>query len=222
MHRVSDWGMAEQFTVHEVQRKGMATSEVFRPTSLHDALVVLAADISRRAIAGGTDLLLEFARSESAGPVAVVDLTSIDNFSEIAETESSLRLGGGVTHSQVVDDERFARLALPLAQACLEVGSPQLRNRATIAGNLATASPANDTISALMALDATVELASLDEQGSMTTRVVPVSDFFTGFRQTVLAAGELIAAINVPKLSADRRGLWFKVGLRKNLSLIHI
>ena len=192
--------------------------------------MALAAEPSRRPVAGGTDLLLEFARSAQADSATVVDLTSINGFAMITESADSLRLGGGVTHSQVVDDARCVGSALPLAQACLEVGSPQLRNRATVAGNLVTASPANDTISALMALDARLELASLDAAASMTTRVVPVAEFFTGFRETVLRPGELIAAIDVPKLGVERRGLWFKVGLRKNqaisvvhgLSLIHI
>lgn len=215
--------MSEGFSVHEVQRSGRAISEVVRPATLHDALVALAAEPSRRPIAGGTDLLLEFARNEQADSATVVDLTSINGFAMITESADSLRLGGGVTHSQVVDDARCVGSALPLAQACLEVGSPQLRNRATVAGNLVTASPANDTISALMALDASLELASLDADGSMTTRTVPVAEFFTGFRETVLRPGELIAAIDVPKLGVERRGLWFKVGLRKNqaISVVH-
>ena len=215
--------MSEGFSVHEVQRSGRAISEVVRPVTLHDALAVLAAEPSRRPVAGGTDLLLEFARSEEAGSATVVDLTAIDGFATISESADSLRLGGGVTHSQVVDDARCVGSALPLAQACLEVGSPQLRNRATVAGNLVTASPANDAISALMALDARLELASLDAAASMTTRVVPVAEFFTGFRETVLRPGELIAAIDVPKLGVERRGLWFKVGLRKNqaISVVH-
>lgn len=215
--------MAEKFSVHDVQRNGRRISEVIRPATLHDALVALGVNPSHRAIAGGTDLLLDFARSGEVEPVGVVDLVSIDGFAAISESEDSLRLGGGVTHSQVVDDPRFARFALPLAQACVEVGSPQLRNRATISGNLVTASPANDTISALMALDAQLELVSLDDAGDLSTRVVPVAEFFAGFRETVLRPGELIAAIQVPKLAAGRRGLWFKVGLRKNqaISVVH-
>ena len=69
--------MSEGFSVHEVQRSGRAISEVVRPVTLHDALVALAADPSRRPIAGGTDLLLEFARSEQADSATVVDLTSV-------------------------------------------------------------------------------------------------------------------------------------------------
>ena len=211
-----------QFSLHEVQRSGRSIREVLRPATLHDALAALA-DPTRRPIAGGTDLLLELARSEGTESATLVDLTTIDGFAVVTETNDALRLGGGVTHSQVADDPRFARSALPLAQACLEIGSPQLRNRATVAGNLVTASPANDTISALMALDATLELVSLDSFGEVASRTVPVADFFTGFRQTALESGELISAIDVPTLSAQQRGLWFKVGLRKNqaISVVH-
>jgi len=215
--------MSETFAPHEVQRSGTTVAEVLRPASLADALDLINEDPTRRLIAGGTDLLLEFARSHDLGPQTIVDLTGIDGFAEIAETDEHLVLAGGVTHAQVVADQRIVTSALPLAQACLEVGSPQWRNRATIAGNLATASPANDTISALMALDAQVVLASLDSDGAIAERTVSVADFFTGFRQTQLRPNELIREIRVPKLTSERRGMWFKVGLRKNqaISVVH-
>ena len=176
-----------------------------------------------RPLAGGTDLLLELARSGRTEPQAVVDLTGISELSEVTDDGLVLRIGSGVTHAQVVADPRFVNSALPLAQACLEVGSPQLRNRATIAGNLASASPANDTISALMALGAIAELVSLGSDETVRTRMVPVDQFFSGFRQTVLAPGELIAALHVPKLGDHERGMWMKVGLRKNqaISVVH-
>lgn len=215
--------MVNDFVVHDVQRSGRRIGAVTRPTSVRAALTALHDDPTARPLAGGTDLLVEFARSQNTESATVIDLTSITDFAAITETDTSLRLSGGVTHSQVVADVRFSRLALPLAQACVEIGSPQLRNRATIAGNLVTASPANDTISALMALGANLELASLDDAGELITRTVPVADFFTGFRETVLQQGELITAIDVPKLNGDHRGIWFKVGLRKNqaISVVH-
>lgn len=173
-------------------------------------------------MAGGTDLLLDLHRGGPGESVTIVDLSAIEGFRSITETEDTWVLAGGVTHSQVVMHTGLKSSALPLAQACLEVGSPQLRNRATVAGNLVTASPANDTISALMALGAQVELSSLVE-GIVVTRVVAVADFFTGFRSTVLAPGELITAVRVPKLAADERGIWVKLGLRRAqaISVVH-
>ena len=101
-----------------------------------------------------------------------------------------VELGPLVTHGAVVGHDRLRAAALPLAQACLEVGGPPLRNRATVAGNLVTASPANDTISALMALGTELTLASVRGE-----RTVAVSDFFTGYRATVLEPDELITKI---------------------------
>ena len=152
----------------------------------------------------------------------VVDLTAIADFDAIEEVDEELLLSGGVRHGQVVADERFIRYATPLAQACLEIGSPQLRNRATIAGNLATASPANDSLSALLVLRAEVELSSWDGS-TVQTRRVAVADFFTGFRATVLEPHELITRIIVPKLRPDQRGLWVKLGNRRAqaISVIH-
>jgi len=209
-------------TLHEVQQAGRQIAAVVRPSTIADALQALAADPTARPIAGGTDLLLDLARGGPGDAVTVVDLTGLAHWATIRETEASFVLGGGVTHNQVVQHGAIRVHALPLAQACVEVGSPQLRNRATIAGNLVTASPANDTISALMALDATLKLSRwVDDR--IETRSVRVAEFFTGFRQTLLEPGELITSILVPKLGLDERGIWVKLGLRKAqaISVVH-
>lgn len=209
--------------LHVVQRPGTAVQQVQRPSSIAGALLALASTPNSRSVAGGTDLILDLARNGSAEPVTLIDLKSIEGFDSIESTETEFVLGGGVTHNQVVADERFRFHTLPLAQACVEIGSPQLRNRATVAGNLATASPANDSISALMALEASVDLQRLGAGGEIIERNVSVEEFFTGFRQTVLEPGELITAIRVPKLSTHQRGIWVKLGLRKAqaISVVH-
>ncbi len=214
--------MTTPFVVHDVQLPGRSIGRVARPSSLRDALQALVDDPGARPLAGGTDLLLELQRGESGPPVTVVDLTGIDGFRSITEAPESWTLGAGVTHNQVVRHDALRATALPLAQACLEIGSPQLRNRATIAGNLVTASPANDTISALMALGAMLELRRLDGD-DVAVRTIAVGDFFTGFRSTVLEAGELVTAITVPKLALNERGLWVKLGLRRAqaISVVH-
>jgi len=207
--------------LHDVQRPSTRVDRVVRPSTWLDALEALRDFSDSRPISGGTDLLLDLARS-SGDPVTLVDLSAVEGSADIADEGDAFVLGGGVTHNQIVGDPRFHDHCLPLAQACLEIGSPQLRNRATIAGNLATASPANDSISALMALGASVVLSRLtgDKQ---THRVVGVDAFFRGFRTTVCARDELITAIRVPKLAADERGIWVKVGLRRAqaISVVH-
>ena len=214
--------MGSDFTVHDVQRLGRPLGAMQRPTSVDDAVRALHDDPAARPLAGGTDLLLDLHRGGPGTAVHVVDVTAIAGFTAIADEGDHFRLAGGVRHNQVVTHEGLIRSALPLAQACLEVGSPQLRNRATIAGNLATASPANDTISALMALGASVEIAFLAAD-HVERRTVAIDSFFTGFRQTVLQPGDLITAILVPKLASNQRGIWVKLGLRRAqaISVVH-
>jgi xanthine dehydrogenase iron-sulfur cluster and FAD-binding subunit A len=207
--------------LHEIQRPATPVERVIRPASWSAALEALRDTADARPISGGTDLLLDLARS-SGSPVTLVDLTGIANAHDITETATEFVLAGGVTHNEVVANTRLREAALPLAQACLEIGSPQLRNRATLAGNLATASPANDSISALMALDARVVLSRLDGD-VVVDREVAVAGFFRGFRQTIREPYELITAIRVPKLKAGERGIWVKLGLRRAqaISVIH-
>ena len=175
---------------------------------------------SARAVAGGTDLLLELSRGVRSGIDTLVDLSVLDDLDAITETDGRIELGPLVTHGDVVGWERMLDVGLPLAQACLEVGGPQLRNRATIVGNIVTASPANDTISALYALGADVTLAS----ASGGERTLLIEDFFTGFRTTALEPGELVTKIAFDALGdGTRRGVFVKLGLRKAqaISVVH-
>ena len=138
------------------------------------------------------------------------------------QSRGRVELGPLVTHGAVVGHDRLRAAALPLAQACLEVGGPPLRNRATVAGNVVTASPANDTISALMALGAEVTMASVRGE-----RTVSITDFFTGYRATVLEPDELVTKIAFDSLGrspdSDRRGVFVKLGLRRAqaISVVH-
>lgn len=212
--------------LHWVQRRGSRPGELLRPTTLEAAVAALADDPSLRPVAGGTDLILELARDEQGNTVRLLDITTIAGLRSLVVQQGpaggdELVIGAAVTHADIVGSDVVVTRALPLAQACLEIGSPQLRNRATIAGNLVTASPANDTISALIALDATVDLSSFRD-GAVVTRSIPLHDFYDGFRSTVLAQDELLVAIRLP-LPPGRRGIWVKAGLRKAqaISVVH-
>lgn len=212
------------FELHEVQRPFGVIDRILRPETVQDALIMLRDHPGARPVAGGTDLLLDIQRvGDPAAPVVLVDLTTINEFREIETTDHSFVLAGGVTHNQVVMHPGIKEKALALSQACVEIGSPQLRNRATLAGNLATASPANDSISALMALSASVEIQRIDGQDNVSSRTVAVEDFFQGFRETVLQPDELITSITVPQTVPGASSIWVKLGLRKAqaISVVH-
>lgn len=207
-------------TVHPVQLRGAPAVGYEAPGSLRSALELLAHHGARaRPIAGGTDLILELSRGSRPGVDVLVDLGRVPGLDQIDRDGDDLVLGPLVTHAQIVASSEFRQLVTPLAQACLEIGSPQLRNRATVAGNIVTASPANDTISALMVLDATVTLTSSTGQ-----RSIPIAEFFTGFRTTVVRPGELVTEIRVPILGAHQRGVFVKLGLRRAqaISVVHL
>lgn len=206
--------------LHPVQRPPTRVPSYVAPRTLGEALALKAEHgAAARAVAGGTDLTVELDRGAHTGVELLIDTSRIAGTSDIVVTDDEIRLGATSTHHDVVANETCRTEALALAQACLEVGSPQLRNRATVVGNIVTASPANDTISALTALGATVHVASAD-----AVRVEPLHDFITGFRTTTLADDELVTGISIPRISGDVRSLFVKSGLRRAqaISVVHV
>jgi len=178
------------------------------PTTLIEALELLDRYQGQaRLIAGGTDLLIELDRGVRRLE-QVIDISRLPDLNTIALAEDGrIHLGPLVTHADVVMSALCVAQAFPLAQACRQVGAPQIRNRATVAGNLITASPANDTITPLIALDATVTLRSIHGE-----RHIPLSQFYTGVRKTVMQPNEMLVDI---AFRANQRGCYLKLGLRR-------
>ena len=171
-----------------------------RPTSVAAALALLAADDgSARPLAGGTDLIIRL-RDGTLRPRTVVDVKGIAEFSrDIGAEDGWLRIGARTTMTDLMRDERIQRDYTALAEAAAYVGSVQIRNRATLAGNICNASPAADTAPALLVYGARV--LAVGQEGR---RTFPLDEFFVRSGVTTLEPGELVEAIELP-LSTGRR-----------------
>jgi carbon-monoxide dehydrogenase medium subunit len=186
--------------------------EYINATTIPEVLQTLSArGESARIVAGATDLILEIERGVRKGIDTLIDVTRIPNLDHITIDEDNvIHLGPLVTHNHCVESRLIRARAYPLARAAWEVGAPQIRNRGTIAGNLITASPANDTITPLMALDASITLQSING-----TRTVALRDFYTGVRKTVMQPEEMLVDISFPALETTARGTFIKLALRR-------
>ncbi|GAP06367.1 aerobic-type carbon monoxide dehydrogenase, middle subunit CoxM/CutM homologs [Anaerolinea thermolimosa] len=188
--------------------------------SVEETLELLGNGIgTSRLIAGATDLILEIERGVRSAET-IIDVSRIPGQNQITlDHEGMIHLGCLVTHADCIASTLLQQYAYPLVKAASEVGSPQIRNRGTIAGNIITASPANDTITPLMALGAKVRLRSREHE-----RIVSLSDFYLGVRKTVMNADEMLIEIIFPAMQNNQRGTFIKLALRnaQAISIVNI
>lgn len=186
--------------------------DYYNVSSVEEALEILEVrGAAARIIAGATDLILEIERGVRQGIETLIDITRIPGLDRISlDEEGFIHLGPLVTHSHCVASSLVRERARLLALAAWEVGSPQIRNRGTVAGNLITASPANDTITPLMALGARVSLRSKAGE-----RIISLEDFYSGVRKTVMRPDEMLVDIAFPAMNQDQLGTFIKLGLRR-------
>jgi CO/xanthine dehydrogenase FAD-binding subunit len=179
--------------------------EILTPDTWEDALAAKAAHPEALPIAGGTDVMVAM-NFDRTRPEAILDLTRVAELRDWGAEDGALRIGAGVTYTRLITElgDRLPGLAI----ASRTVGSPQIRNRGTVGGNLGTASPAGDGLPPLYVSDAEVELAS----AAGGTRRVPVAEFIAGPKRTVARDDELIAAFHLPAATGPQQ--FAKIGTR--------
>jgi len=178
----------------------------FRPKDLREALEALAE--GGRPLAGGTDLVVDL-KEGKIRPELLVDISRLEELRFLETSDGLIRIGPLLTHREIASSELLRSEAFPLALASAQMGSPQIRNVGTLGGNICNASPAADTLPALMVLEAELVL-----QGLRGRRTVPFGRFFVGPYMTVLEPGELLVEVRFRGLRGFKGGFW-KVGRRR-------
>ncbi|MEV0053101.1 xanthine dehydrogenase family protein subunit M [Saccharopolyspora shandongensis] len=178
--------------------------EFLRPASWREALEAKAAHPDATPIAGGTDVMVEI-NFDHRRPSTLLDLTGVPELTGWSEEGGELRIGAGLPYTNLINElgDRVPGLAI----ASRTVGSPQIRNRGTLGGNLGSASPAGDGHPPLLASDARIEVESVRGK-----RLIPATEFFTGVKRNALAEDELIAAVHIAPATGAQQ--FSKVGTR--------
>jgi CO/xanthine dehydrogenase FAD-binding subunit len=187
-------------------------TEYVRPRDLGEALATRAAHPDWMVLAGGTDLMVN--ANHQPVPIGMLDLWRLAELCTIEHRGNTVSIGAGATWWEVENHAVIQQHLAPLALAAREIGALQIQARATLGGNVGTSSPVGDSLPALLALDAELELASVRGR-----RRVPYATFCTGYRKTVMAPDELIVAAHLPLPGAATRTMWRKVGTRRAQSI---
>lgn len=196
---------------------GEGSKNYFRPQT-KEGLIEILEDFDKdfTIIAGGTDLLV--ANFEKLHEIDDwLDLNWLNDFKEIKIYDEKVEIGSMVTHERLYKLEKIKELFPVLQKAASDVGSPQIRSRGTIGGNIVTSSPAGDLLPPLMVYDAKMKIISKDGE-----RIVDINDFFTGPKKNILNKGEILEKVILPLKKDKQKGSWKKVGKRKALVISSI
>ncbi|MFH1296700.1 MAG: xanthine dehydrogenase family protein subunit M [Bacteroidota bacterium] len=180
-----------------------------QPVTVQDAVVLLRQKVNAAAMAGGTDLLVEMKKG-LRNHEDIVSLAKIPELKRITEDDHHLFIGSCATHSDVIASPLVMKIAPALVEATSKIGSDQVRNMGTIGGNLCTAASCCDTAPVLLAMNASVEIACAEN-----VRIIPLRDFFTFNKKTILEKGNLVTRIIVPKPGSGTGACYEKFGLRE-------
>ncbi len=193
----------------------MTNTEYMKPADLKELQRIMA-ECKERAtiIAGGTNLIPQMRDGEKS-PDVIVDICDMADLSFIDEDNGNIAIGAATTIAELASSVMLSDCCPILSTAAKELGNPLTRNRATIGGNLANASPCADTAPPLLALGASVRIMSPGGK----TREVSLSEFFHGYKLTDLGKGEVLTGITFPKPKRSAKGRYTKIGLRNAASI---
>jgi len=196
----------------------MKVKEAYNPRTIDEALEILhrLKEEKVKIIAGGTDLMV-FLREKKIEVSHLVDITTVHDLDSVREIGENLVIGACATHHAVMHHDLIRVYAPPLREGCAKVGSPQIRHRATLGGNVATGSPAGDSLPPLAVLNARFTVRSKEGE-----RIVPFAEFFTGPQKTVLRPGELLTAITFEKMKPHEKSAFLWLGTRKALAVTKV
>jgi CO/xanthine dehydrogenase FAD-binding subunit len=193
----------------------MKPFEFIVPRSIRETLEVLRVySTDAQILAGGTDLLIELRKPSAKTPTVVIDISRLQELKGIEETDNRIIIKPLTTHTEILESDIIRQFSPLLRQAVSTIGSPQIRNRGTIGGNIMNAAACADTVPPLMALDAMVKLLSVRGE-----RLVPFIDFFVKPYQTTAAKDELLTEIRFPKLKDSAKSVFIKLGRRNALAI---
>lgn len=192
----------------------MKEFEYFIPKNLNELFDILKVlGKNKKFLAGGTDLLVRI-KDNLIKEDNIIDIKSINELKGITENEDKIEIGSLTTFTEIIESDLLNRHSLLLIEAVKKIGSPQIRNKGTIGGNICNASPAGDTIPPLFCLDAKLFLES-----ATGVKTVDIEDFFIGPGKTILKDDEILTKIVIKKMDEDEYGFFNKLGQRNALTI---